>query len=570
MSRIRTPLPKVVEKEADEIDSILSALESTDLAPDIKRFLRQCVEVAIWLPNFLQEKNISINRLRTIIFGKGYQKNKKPRKGASNDETSDAQAPSDMAVDQLNTPSKTTADKLAETASKQDKKSRPKKPGHGRIPHTAYENAEEITLSVDAMPGDYCPSTCGGKLRKFKPGIFIRIKGQNFARVQRYTLEKLRCDLCGMIIRATLPPEVGEEKYDARFNAMLALLKYYVAIPFYRQEFFQKLLKFPLPDATQWYQIQKLVGRGCYAVFNHLKILAANGKLIHTDDTRLVILEVIKLIKAGLAGTRTGMYTSGFIVKYASHQIALFINGRQHAGENLADLLAHRKKEEPIIQMSDALSANIPKAIQTILCNCLSHGFRKFNELVNYFPNECLIVMKKISDVYDNDEKTRQMSDEERLLFHQKQSQLTMDELKQYMDTLISSHQVEPNSQLGKAIKYMQNHWEKLTRFLTVAGAPLDNNVLERSLKIAIRNRKSAMFYRTEYSAYIGGVITSLIYTCCLAKENPLDYLTALQIHHEVVTKTPGDWLPWNYRQTMANCANPKAHSPPQENLVAV
>ena len=140
------------------------------------------------------------------------------------------------------------------------------------------------------------------------------------------------------------------------------------------------------------------------------------------------------------------------------------------------------------------------------------------------------------------------------------------------MAALLTERRVEPNSDLGVAIKYMQKHWPKLTRFLTVAGAPIDNNVVERALKIAIRNRKAAMFYRTTYSAGIGGMITSLIYTCDLAKQNPHYYLTALQKHHENVVLKPEHWLPWNYQNTMAslaNASNPPAHALPPDYLAA-
>ena len=51
---------------------------------------------------------------------------------------------------------------------------------------------------------------------------------------------------------------------------------------------------------------------------------------------------------------------------------------------------------------------------------------------------------------------------------------------------------MEPNSALGGAISYLLKHWEKLTLFLRVAGAPLDNNLCERALKKAILHRKNA------------------------------------------------------------------------------
>ena len=47
----------------------------------------------------------------------------------------------------------------------------------------------------------------------------------------------------------------------------------------------------------------------------------------------------------------------------------------------------------------------------------------------------------------------------------------------------------------------MQNRWTELTQFLRVPGAPLDNNVTERILKMAILHRKNSLFYRTQRGA---------------------------------------------------------------------
>jgi len=202
----------------------------------------------------------------------------------------------------------------------------------------------------------------------------------------------------------------------------------------------------------------------------------------------------------------------------------------------------------------------------------LAHGFRKFEELVNFFEQECLIIMKKLSQVFQHDEKTRSMSAQDRLAYHQQHSKPIMDALEQYMAELMAEHRVEPNSELGKSIKYMQRHWVKLTKFLTVPGAPIENNIVERALKIAIRNRNAALFYRTVYSAGIGGMLTSLMYTCHLNNQNPHHYLVALQSHQPKVTANPEQWLPWNYLDTIeqqANDANPQVHSPPPEYLAA-
>ena len=112
----------------------------------------------------------------------------------------------------------------------------------------------------------------------------------------------------------------------------------------------------------------------------------------------------------------------------------------------------------------------------------------------------------------------------------------------------------------------MRKHWHKLIKFLTVAGAPIDNNVVERALKIAIRNRKAAMFYKTCYSAAIGGMLTSIIYTCHLAGSNAHHYLTVLQQYKKEILANTKNWLPWNYQPTLAaieDHANAQERSPP-------
>jgi hypothetical protein len=85
-----------------------------------------------------------------------------------------------------------------------------------------------------------------------------------------------------------------------------------------------------------------------------------------------------------------------------------------------------------------------------------------------------------------------------------------------------------------------------------VPGAPLENNLAERALKLFIRQRKNALFYRTEHSAYIASVLTSLIATCLHAGGNAFAYLVALQEHRAEVFANPAAWVPWAYQEPTA------------------
>ena len=89
----------------------------------------------------------------------------------------------------------------------------------------------------------------------------------------------------------------------------------------------------------------------------------------------------------------------------------------------------------------------------------------------------------------------------------------------------------------GRGHHLHARHWERLTLFLRVAGAPLDNNICERALKKAILHRKNALFYKTHHGAQVGDIFMSLIHTVELCEANPFDYLTELERHAEDVAR---------------------------------
>jgi hypothetical protein len=266
---------------------------------------------------------------------------------------------------------------------------------------------------------------------------------------------------------------------------------------------------------------------------------------MHNDDTSMRILRLTR--EPG--DKRTGTFTSGIISMVGAWTIALFFTGGKHAGENIAEVLTKRAPGLPApIQMCDALSRNTPKGVETLLANCLAHGRRQVVDVVDNFPEECRYVLETLGGVYHYDALAREqeLSPEERLRLHQEHSGPLMKGLHEWMEAQLAAHKTEPNSGLGKAISYLLNHWTKLTLFLRRAGAPIDNNIVERAWKKAILNRKNALFYKTLNGAGVGDLFMSLIHTCELNGANPFDYLTELQRHAEELKQNPSAWMPWN------------------------
>jgi len=233
---------------------------------------------------------------------------------------------------------------------------------------------------------------------------------------------RFRCNACGQIFTASEPQSAGDDKYDVTAVAMIALLKYATGVPFKRLERLEGQLGIPLPAATQW-ELVAAAAKLLRPVLEELIRQAAQGSVMHNDDTRMRILQ----LKREPGDQRTGTFTSGIVSVAGTRRIALFFAGSKHAGENIAAVLKRRARELPApIQMCDALSRNTPKLaeIEILLANCLAHGRRQFVELVQNSPQECRYVLETLSGVYHNDALAREqrLSPEDRLRFHQEHS----------------------------------------------------------------------------------------------------------------------------------------------------
>jgi transposase len=441
-----------------------------------------------------------------------------------------------------------------ETSSETAADSETSRTGHGRSGARAYAGAEKVAVAHPELShGDRCPECGKGNVYEQKePKVLVRIVGQAPLAATVYSLERLRCGACGQVFTAQEPEGVGPEKYDETAAAMIAQLKYGSGTPFYRLEQLEAQLGIPLAAATQW-EIVEETAELIKPARDELIRQAAQGRVLHNDDTSMRVLK----LKRPDEDPRTGVFTSGIVSTNEGRSIALFFTGAQHAGENIADVLKQRVAKLPApIQMCDALSRNIPKlpgGVEILLANCLAHGRRQFVEVAANFPSECRYVLEMLGQVYGHDAEAREqrLTPEQRLHFHQEHSGPVMEQLHRWLEAQLAQKKTEPNSGLGKAITYLLRHWHPLTAFLRVAGAPLDNNIVERALKRVVVHRKNALFYRTLHGAQVGDLFMSLIHTCQLCGANSFDYLTELQRHAREMASCPADWMPWNYRETL-------------------
>lgn len=522
--------------DISEFETILSQALKGPISGEDHAKLQVLLEMFVLMTQELKNKRVSINRLRTLIFGPKTEKTK------------------DVLGDR-------TVKKKDKSDEKPDKSEKKRKGGNGRNSADSYTGAEKISVPHPTLQDrDVCPGCEKGRVyMSSEPCKLVRITGVAPLSGKVYVKEKLRCNACGEVFTAPSPEGIGEEKYNQEAVAMVGLLKYGTGLPFYRLEKMQKAAGIPLPASTQW-DLVKEGAEKLKPVFQELLRTAAQGDVLHNDDTNAKILELMKERKDdaernGKSGKRKGTFTTGIISTSEEHKIALFLTGPNHAGENLAEVLALRDKELAApIQMCDGLSRNKPGEFERILSNCNAHARRKYVDVTVNFPEECRYVLETLGEVYKHDAEAKDLnlSPQERLLLHQEKSGPLMDDLEKWMKKQIDERMVEPNSGLGGAIEYMLERWKPLTLFLRVPNAPIDNNNVERALKKAILHRKNALFFKTRKGAEVGDMWMSLIYTSEINGETPFDYIVALLKHYKEAANTPGDWMPWKFCATLA------------------
>lgn len=131
--------------------------------------------------------------------------------------------------------------------------------------------------------------------------------------------------------------------------------------------------------------------------------------------------------------------------------------------------------------------------------------------------------------------------------FRQQHSVPILNALKTWLDEI--APKVLPDSKLGDAVSYTLNQWEYLTRYTEDGRMPIDNNLLERDIRVFATGRKSWLFSDTADGAKASAVIYSLMLTCRASRVEPLAWL------RHVLTELPQrtedaditDLLPFNF-----------------------
>ena len=517
--------PQQIHLTEQQVNELQEKIKTNSLTAEDQDLLVKSLKGIIWLNKMLQAKKLSIRKL-SRLFGFKTEKDKKDKK---DDDDKGGDSP------------------------KTNKNPSQRRKGHGRNSKDDYTGAKRVFYKhTDLSPSDRCPSCDRGNLYEIDSGSFIHITGSAPLEATIHEVQKLRCATCGEIFVAEAPEEVRKQKYDETADVEIALLRYGLGTPFYRLSGLQKYLGVPLAPSTQWERVEHLAD-GIWPVYEELIKEASKGKVTFVDDTPAKILDLKKQLVAENS-KRVGIYTTGLISKTGQQVINLFFTGNRHAGENLDRVLQYRPSSlGTVLQMCDASSNNNTKKSETLKCLCTTHSRRNFVDAKPDRPKECEYAIYLMGKIYHNDNITleRNMSDNDRLAYHQKKSAKWIKKLRRWCLKCFDLKKIEPNEALGEAIQYLLNHWKGLTEFMRTPGAPIDNTITERLIKRSILHRKNSLFFKTALGAYVGDIMMSLIETCKAAEKSPFDYLLALHKNKKMVKENPSNFFPWNFEENL-------------------
>jgi len=525
-----------LETSPSQIEALIGRFERNELTPDDRTLNVRLLRLVLTLVSILQKKNASISKLKRMLFGPSTDRRATPP----------AASPSSQAPEPEAEPAPPPA------------APKPPRQGHGRLGASAYPGAERVEVPHPELhAGDRCPDGCDGKLFEMgEPAILLRRYGQAPITALRFERARLRCSSCQAVFTAPLPDGVEETRFDPSADAVIAIARYQLGVPWHRSAAFQLLTGVPLPESVQFERCEVLANRVA-PVFRQLEREAANCDVVHADDTPVRILSLRKEIAGEQAQKRsgrqrTGIHTSAIVAKPGAPavgpRIALFVSSRKHAGENSAALLAERDGgRERVIRAGDRAPANRVGEVDAVEVGCWAHARRNFVEIERSFPEECAHVLDHIRELYATDAGAKKMTPSERLALHQEQSGPVLERLRAWIEAGLAERAIEPNSSLGAAVQYLLNAWTQLTEVLRTPGVPLDNNEAERIVKVVARQRKNSLFYATVAGAGIGDVLQSVMTTCVLNGVDPLAYLTAVGRTPDAVRSDPEGWAPWRW-----------------------
>jgi transposase len=440
---------------------------------------------------------------------------------------------------------------LPDTGLPEIEKPQGKKPGRRPLPENLPRQRVEYDLADDQKACPCCSHPMHRMGELVTEQLHIEVKAKVLQNVRaKYACRN--CDRTGIntpVVIAPMPKQPLPGSIATASTLAFALVHKYVdGTPLYRLAQAFERAGVPVSRGALGHWVIGSSEKHLIRIYDALKLRLQSQTVIHGDETTVQVLK-----EEGKDPTSTSYmwaYRSG---EDSKQPIMLFDyqpgRGQEHPQAFLGDYRG--------ILMSDGYQAWRTLKGATHV-GCMAHARRRFVDALKArkkpggppaqaikFFDQLYRIERQVRDEKPDDGETQ--ADYMRR-FRQKHSVPVLSTLKEWLDKI--APKVVPDTKLGDAVSYALNQWEYLTRYTEDGRMPIDNNILEREIRIFATGRKSWLFCDTVQGAKASAVIYSLMLTCRACRVEPLAWL------RHVLTELPqrpndtdiDDLLPFNFK----------------------
>jgi transposase len=390
---------------------------------------------------------------------------------------------------------------------------RPRHPGHGprRQPELPVVEIRHTLAPEDRQ----CPA-CGGEVTEMADQYETseRITTVKLTyQVEHHLRQKYRCGCNGAVVTAPGPAQViPSGRYAPAFAVGVAVAKYADHLPLERQVRMMAREGLIVDSQTLWDQLNA-VAHHLEPTYEALGRRALQAPVINVDETRWGIMGSAKAAAGTVWGVRAPTVAFYRILPGKSADDGRKVLGG-YRGTVVADGFA----------VYDVLARDGPAFT---LAHCWAHAKRKYDEIAEHWPSACAEIGALIGELYAV----------ERLVpgpfpgnaaAQALRRQLRHDRSRPLLDRIWHWATVQvglPRSDFGKAVRYMLERWEGLTRFVEDPRVPLDNNAAERALRGPVVGRKNHYGSRSLRGTQVAALFYTLCETAKLVGVDPNVYL---------------------------------------------
>ena len=353
--------------------------------------------------------------------------------------------------------------------------------------------------------------------------------------VHEHVRPKFACRYCKDGVSSPPPPPrpIARGIAGPGLIAQIVVSKFGDHLPLYRLEdiFVRHGIHFSRTTLCDWVAAAADLLKPLYEL-QRQSVLQSD--VMWTDDTP------VKVMAGGEKGTRQGRFWTYVGDDQHPYSVYDFTMSRSRDGPQsfLQDFRGYLHADA--YSGYDAIYLGSGDAIVEVAC--WAHARRKFFDAKGNYPRQAHQVLEWIRQLYDVEDRARELSADARCALRRAESEPVLDKLEAYLKQLEGS--VLPKTAFAKAVSYARNQWDALRRYTEDGRLTIDNNVSERTLRHQAIGRKNWLFLGSATAGPRAAVLHTILAGAKRHRIEPFSYIRELLLRQHAADSRLEELLP--------------------------